>query len=131
MAPMLVLAAFALIAVMGVTVLTKEEPKKALPAPVTSYAVQPAPVVAQPVVAAKPPSPVRGMSRELRTIEQTVKGWDLDRRGADFEDQRVQALSGLSDLRERLDAYLTKHDDDRADSLWDRLQRVYVMVKKL
>jgi hypothetical protein len=125
-----------LVAAMGVTALKQEATATPQPAPlpsvhVSSTSPQPAAQQATRVRAVKPASPVSGLTKQVRAVEQRIREWPEQKRDSEFERQRIIALSELSEVREALDQYLQTTRDDQADRLWDRLQRVYVTVKKL
>ncbi len=125
-----------LLAAMGVTSLNKEPATARKPVPVASASLAstqatPAVVPTRRVTPPKPASPVAELSKKVREIEKRIREWPEQKRDSEFERQRIIALSELSEVRESLDKYLQKTRDDKADRLWDRLQRVYITVKKL
>ena len=125
-----------LLAAMGVTSLNKEPAATPRPSPVASVNVAstqatPAAVPTRRGAAPKPASTVAELSKKVRAIEKRIREWPEQKRDSEFERQRIIALSELSEVRESLDKYLQKTRDDKADRLWDRLQRVYITVKKL
>mgnify|MGYP001819735448 CR=1 FL=1 len=125
-----------LLAAMGVTSLNKEQAAAPRPTPlatvnVASTQATPAVMPTRRAVAPKPASPVADLGKKVREIETRIRDWPEQKRDSEFERQRIIALSELSEVRESLDKYLQKTRDDKADRLWDRLQRVYITVKKL
>ena len=125
-----------LLAAMGVTSLNKEPTPARKPEPLASASVPsaqatPAVVPTRRAAAPKPASPVMELGKKVREIEKRIRDWPEQKRDSAFERQRIIALSELSEVRDSLDKYLQKTRDDKADHLWDRLQRVYITVKKL
>ncbi len=121
---------------MGVTALKKESTAAPQPTPLASVHVASAsslPAATAPArpKAIKPASPVSELTKKVREVEQRIRKWPELKRDSEFERQRIVALSELSEVRESLDKYLQKTRDDKAEGLWDRLQRVYITVKKL
>ncbi len=122
-----VLAACTLLAVMG---LTRVRNDTALPAvKLTPRTAPPVVHVPQPVVRKK--SPLVDLGKVLKDVKRTAQALRAMKRGPDFERTRIDALAQLSTARQELGAYLDEHpDDDKGHHMWDRLQGMYVALKK-
>ncbi len=127
-------AAVLLVAVMGVTIQSRKRDAQAAEA---APAPPPAPVVAQvapePAPAPRAPAPlVKAITDVVRNAEKQTKSLRAEKRGTRFTRIQTDAMAALSTARGELGAWLDEHpSDDRANKLWDRLQRVYITLKKL
>ncbi|MDJ0976208.1 MAG: hypothetical protein QNJ98_17235 [Planctomycetota bacterium] len=119
---------------MGVAIQSK---KRAHAAPMPPPPPAATPVVAQqPVepapVAKAPTSLVRTINTTVKDAERTLRSLRGKKRDASFTRMQTDAMASLSKAREELGAWLDEHPNDkRANTLWDRLQRVYIALKKL
>ncbi len=125
-------AAFALVAVMGVTLRGRARSTAApASAPVVTAAVVPyAPPPRAPV--ARPAHPLDVLTKTVREAERKTPSIRRIERGPAFETARVELLAQVSTARDELGTWLDAHpSDDRANRLWDRVLRLYVALKKL
>ncbi|MHC5009396.1 MAG: hypothetical protein ACYTG6_00420 [Planctomycetota bacterium] len=79
-----------------------------------------------------PPDPLDRVDATLRQVATEAPRLRTMDRGPAFENARVTALARLSEAREILNPILDRDpENDRANRLWDRLQRLYVALKKI
>ena len=120
---------------MGVAIQSKKrahaEPLPPPPPPAAQPVAKRQPVQPAPVAKA-PTSLVRSISTTVKDAERQLKSLRGKKRDAAFTRIQTDAMAKLSKAREALGAWLDEHPmDKRANTLWDRLQRVYVALKKL
>lgn len=132
---LILLAAVLVVAGMGVAIQSKKrahaEPTRVPVPPPAAKVVAREPVVSAPVATA-PASLVQAVTRTVKDAEQTTRGLRGATRDRQFTRLQTDTMAALSNARERLGAWLDEHPDDvRANKLWDRLQRVYITLKKL
>ena len=132
----LIVAVVALVGVMGVVIVRTGERKRQrrVRPEVSSVVVEP--IAPEPVAQLEPTptprSPVRAIRDAVRKIEKQLPDLKRTERGPGFEEKRIALLSGISDARDQVGAYLDDHpSDDAANALWDRVLKLYVALKKI
>ncbi len=126
-----VVALVVLLAVMGVSRMqagTDRLPEVTLaPRPAAPAVEPPKPVVRKPAEHSR----LKELRKVMIDVQRTAESLRVMARGPAFENTRVDALAKLSEARRSLGAYLDEHpDDDRGHRLWDRLQGMYITLKK-
>ena len=85
-----------------------------------------------------PPPPVMERSRldriadTIREVQRDAKTVKAKSRGGELEEAQLELVSKLCEARDELNVILDEDpENDRANGLWDRLQRVLVALRKL
>ncbi|MFV1957806.1 MAG: hypothetical protein ACC662_00190 [Planctomycetota bacterium] len=105
------------------------------PVPATPAPLLPSPptvAAARPVVVPLPADPLDAVAATIRRVAREAPSLRDLPRGPVFDAQRVGALASLSEARDVLNTVLDRDEsDDRANRLWDRLQRLWIALHKL
>lgn len=94
--------------------------------------VPPAPTAVDPHADTAEPDPLAELKRSLKQSEGRVRALRSLAAGSDREQERTSLMAHLGRLRTKLSTWLDEHPADTAGNrLWDRLQRLYVALKKM